>query len=86
MVKKPALRLRLPTIADQKRVFITELARFLVENQVAKGIGLQMEVLQPKHQRVVNWAADWARLRNSTNLFGYPTVEEAETQLTQFLK
>jgi hypothetical protein len=30
-------------------------------------------------------AKDWVKIRQATPLFGYPTVEEAEQQLTEFL-
>lgn len=60
-----------------KEEFIKQLAIYLVGDQAKKSILLQMgneEALQ------------WAKLRSMTPLFGYPTVEEAEAELTEFLK
>ena len=59
-----------------KAAFIKALARYLVEKQAMKSIELQMEKESAK---------EWAALRSATPLFGYPTVEEAEAQLTEFL-
>lgn len=59
-----------------KQRFIQELAQYLVGNQAAMSIGLAMEDPQ---------AIQWARIRQATPLFGYPTVEEAEEILTKFL-
>jgi hypothetical protein len=57
--------------------FVRELAQYLVGDQVHKSIQLSMGLLP---------AREWAKLRNATTLFGYPTVEEAERELTTFLK
>lgn len=62
--------------AERKKQFIHELAVFLVGNQARKSIELEMGKESAK---------EWARLRNATPLFGYPTVEEAEAQLSEFL-
>ncbi len=60
----------------QQRAFVRKLAEFLVENQAMKSMALQAG----------NEAAkEWARLRNTTPLFGSPSVEEAEKQLLEFL-
>ncbi len=60
-----------------KERFIHELAIFLTERQAKKSIELEMG---KEH------AAEWAKLRSATPLFGYPSVEEAEKQLTEFLR
>ena len=62
--------------------FVHQLALFLVENQTAKGISLAME----RPTMPVLWAYEWSKLRNSSPIFGYPTVEEAEKQLKEFLR
>ena len=59
-----------------KRAFVKELAKYLVEDQVKKGILLQMGKEE---------GTQWAALRSSTPLLGYPTVPEAEKQLQEFL-
>jgi len=61
---------------DLKKRFIHELAEYLVRDQVEKSIELHMD--RPD-------AKAWANLRNLTPLAGYPTVEEAEEKLTQWL-
>jgi hypothetical protein len=61
---------------DRKKAFIKELARFLASNQAERSIKLQMGKQSAK---------EWAALRGTTPLFGYPTLEEAETVLTEFL-
>jgi hypothetical protein len=60
---------------DKKR-FMHELAVFLVAEQASDSIGLQMG--RP-------FAKRWAALRNATPLFGYPTVKEAEKELSEWL-
>ena len=59
-----------------KEAFIKELAKFLVGDQARKSIELQMGKAHAK---------EWAALCNTTPLFGYLSVEEAEEQLTRFL-
>lgn len=61
---------------EQKKRLIRALAVYLVENQVDKSIELQSG--KPSAQ-------EWATLRGATPLFGYPTVEEAERELTELL-
>lgn len=64
-------------IANQRKVeFIKKLARYLAGNQAQKSIELQMGK---------DSAKEWAELRSTTPLVGYPTVEEAEHVLTHFL-
>lgn len=67
-----------------KQKFIQQLAEFLCDNQAAKGILLQVEGARMTDPRP-NLAVEWAALRSKTPLFGYPTVEEAVEQLTEFL-
>lgn len=66
----------------RKKLFIRELAEFLVDNQAGKSISLQVEGERPS---ILKWPLLWQRLRGATPLFGYPTVEEAEKELTEFL-
>lgn len=68
--------------ARQQR-FVTQLARFLVENQAGKSIRLELERMRPG--AIVTLAKEWAELRATTPLLGYPTVEQAETELADFL-
>ena len=63
--------------AERKRIFIRRLAEFLVGDQVRKSIELQVGKESGK---------EWAALRGATPLFGYPTVEEAEKVLLEFLE
>jgi hypothetical protein len=62
--------------AELKQRFVRELAEYLVADQAMRSIELSMQ--KPE-------ALQWARLRNATPLSGYPTVEEAERLLTEFL-
>ena len=59
-----------------KAMFIRELADYLVKDQARKSIELEMGMVS---------AQEWARLRGKTPLFGYPTIEQAIVQLTNFL-
>ena len=61
---------------ERKQAFIKQLAIYLVGDQAHKSIELQMRKES---------AQQWADLRGKTPLFGYPTVEEAEQILTEFL-
>jgi len=63
--------------AEQKAIFIKKLARYLVGDQARQSIELQMGKQSAK---------EWAELRGATPLFGYPSVEEAEKVMTEFLK
>jgi len=60
----------------QKQDFIKQLAIFLAGNQAKKSIELQIGKESAK---------EWKELRSKTPLFGYPTIEEAEEILTDFL-
>lgn len=63
-----------------KQLFIRRLAEFLVADQVAKGL-----VLAGGPAKLVDFAKEWEALRNASPVFGYPTVEEAEKVLNDFL-
>lgn len=65
------------TKAERKQNFIKELAAYLVGDQAHQSIRLSMGNAD---------AQQWARLRQATPLSGYPTVEEAEEVLTEFLR
>jgi hypothetical protein len=62
---------------QERAIFIRKLAHYLVDDQAKKSIQLQMGSKE---------AHCWADLRDAAPLFGYPTVEEAEKILTEFLK
>jgi hypothetical protein len=59
-----------------KDEFIKALAEFLVNDQGLKSIQLEVGG---------TFAKEWAHLRSTTPLFGYPTVEEAEQVLRDWL-
>jgi hypothetical protein len=61
---------------ERKAEFIRALAEFLVADQAAKSIQLEMGL---------DYAKQWAALRAKAPLFGYPTVEEAVADLSEFL-
>lgn len=60
-----------------KEYFIATLVDFLVAQQAAMSVALEMGTTLGDR---------WARLRGATPLQGYPTVEEATKTLTEFLK
>lgn len=62
---------------NRRTAFIKVLAKYLAGNQVTKSIQLQAGQQHAK---------EWAELRNATPLFGYPTIEEAERVLSDFLR
>lgn len=63
---------------ERKKRFIRALAEYLAgPQQVGKSLELQASKTNAK---------EWAALRNATPLFGYPTVDEAEIELTKFLE
>jgi len=65
------------TRLEQKKVFIHVLAEYLAgTNQVRKSIEIEMGKQS---------GLEWSELRSATPLFGYPSVEEAKQQLTEFL-
>lgn len=61
---------------EKKRRFIRQLAVYLADEPARQSIELQMG--KPSAQ-------EWARLRQTTPLMGYATVDEAEQLLTEFL-
>ncbi len=61
----------------EKEAFIAQLAEFFVVNAGRMSIGLATN--DPM-------ATEWANLRNTTPLQGYPTIEESIQILTEFLK
>lgn len=63
-------------MTERQREFVHHLAVFLAGDAARKSIDMQLG--KP-------YANEWAALRNSTPLVGYPSVEEAEQQLIQFL-
>jgi len=65
-----------PMFDERKVRFVKELAKFLVEDQASKSILLEIGNLAAK---------GWAALRGTTPLMGYPTVQEAERQLADWL-
>jgi len=69
--------------AENKRRFIRQLAEFLAGNQAGKSIAMEVEA---RMKPVINWANQWAALRSTTPLFGYPTVDETEKILSVFLR
>jgi len=80
MTKKTA-----PPVSERlkrKTAFIKQLAHFLVADQAGKSVMLEIEAVSAP---VIPWAREWAKLRDATPLFGYPTVEEAEAALMDFL-
>lgn len=63
-------------VVVRKQRFIRELAYYLVGNQVMKSIALQAGDEDAKQ---------WATIRGTTPLYGYPTVGEAEMTLSDWL-
>lgn len=61
---------------NQKQRFLRLLAKYMADDQAMKSIELEMGKAHAK---------EWAELRQSTTLFGYPTVREAEVELGQWL-
>lgn len=59
-----------------KKLFVKALAEYLVKDQASKSIRLGMN--SPT-------AVEWAKLRSTTPLQGYPTQEEAEATLSKWL-
>lgn len=61
---------------SRKQEFIKRLAEYLAKDQAKWSIKLEMGDENAK---------TWAALRSWTPLMGYPTIEEAEKLLTEFL-
>jgi hypothetical protein len=70
-----ARKARKPPLTDKQR-FVLALANYLVEGQSIRSIKLQMG--DPAAQ-------EWARLRATTPLHGYPTLNEAIKVLSAWL-
>jgi len=64
------------TKKDRKSEFVHQLSVFLVGNQAKKSIALEMGKESAK---------EWANLRSTTPLFGYPTINQAEITLNKWL-
>lgn len=60
-----------------KKAFIKRLAEYFVVDQAKWSIKLSMNSADAK---------TWSELRNLTPLRGYPTLEEAEKVLSEFLR
>lgn len=77
MAKKAVVEVR-----ARKAEFIKALAQFLAGDQAKKSI-----LLDPRmgNSLAYSLAQEWAALRQTTPLFGYGTVEEAEKMLTEWL-
>lgn len=73
--------------SERKRRFVKALAQFLVGLQAGKSIALELEQkrIDAGIPPIVPWAGEWAALRQATPLFGYPTMDEAEEALSEFL-
>lgn len=61
----------------RKDAFIKALANYLARDQAKRSIQLEMGSQD---------AREWAHMRSLTPLAGYPTVEETEKVLKEFLK
>jgi hypothetical protein len=57
----------------RQKTFVRAVAEYLAANQV------KLQLKNP-------WAIEWSKVRGSSPLFGYLTVDEAEQQLITFLK
>lgn len=68
---------------DRKARFIKSLAQFLAGDQAKKSI-----LLDPRMSGSPGYslAKEWADLRSWSPVFGWITVEEAEKQLTDWLR
>jgi len=71
--------------STRKKRLIEQLAHFLVDDQAAKSIVLQMDGQRPKNDPRPAMGKEWASLRSASTLMGYPTYEEAVEQLTDLL-
>lgn len=67
---------------EKKREFIRALAKFLVGDQAKKSLLLDPRMAGSPFSSLVK---EWAELRGTTPLFGYPTLSEAEELLEEFL-
>lgn len=69
-------RQRREIVRQRKKLFIRALAEYLVGDQTR--LSIELEMGKPH-------AREWATLRSKTPLIGYPTVDEAEQVLADFL-
>lgn len=60
---------------NKNQAFIKSLAVLMVKDQLVKGATLGT----PSGR--VQWALEWATVRQNTDIFGYPTIAEAEKVL-----
>lgn len=63
--------------AARRTAFIRKLAEYLAGNQAEQSIRLSMGDEKAKL---------WSEIRSTTPLFGYPTIDEAEVQLTEWFE
>jgi hypothetical protein len=68
-----------------KDLFIKSLALMLADDVGSKSMMLELTRKDPTNKAHVVMA-QWADLRTKAQVVGYPTVEEAEQQLREFLK
>jgi len=66
---------------ERKQKFIRQLAEYLAGTNQCR-----YSILLSQRGQLKECADDWAALRGLTPLFGYPSVEEAEKILTDFLR
>ena len=64
---------------NKNQAFIKALAVLMVKDQIMKGAMLGGPTGR------IPWAVEWASVRQNTDIFGYPTVEEAEKVLAKQL-
>lgn len=70
---------------ERKRLFIEELARFLVSDQAAKSALLQIESKRPEDDPRPKLALEWSKLRQVSTIVGYAEHGEAVITLTKLL-
>ncbi len=73
------------TRQQKKQILIEELAHFLVDDQAAKSIALQMDHQRPDTDPRPKLAVEWAKLRSASTLHGYPDLPEAIETLEALL-
>ena len=70
----------------KKKELIAQLAHFLVDNQAAKSIILQMDSMRTEGDPRPAMGKEWAKLRSASTLQGYPEYDEAVATLTTLLE
>ncbi len=73
------------TRQEKKQILIEALAHFLVDDQAAKSIALQMDHQRPTNDPRPKLAVEWAKLRSASMLSGYPDLPEAIRTLEALL-